>query len=292
MNNRALEEFAVGAENASHESERNVHATDWSLVARAAWPMVVVVLMSAGINLWDMLSGAVAVVGYATAMTRNVAISSVLGLWMTLGVLPIRWQVPLALAGLSVVLGTLLACLLYGSRIAILPALAISDLLQLGVFASMAAVGWYFRRARAWRLAPRRWLGQIPPPRAVRFSLRQMFVAIVIAGGILAVRTDRMPYHVVVTGLFVGFLTAIVAMPTLAILLGTFRGRMASIVDVTVLSLAAALVGLMLYFGRSSGDTRIVLEWYVWLAGSLGWLRLCGLRLVRRAAEGSFTLVP
>jgi len=68
--------------------------------------------------------------------------------------------------------------------------------------------------------------------------------------------------------------------PTMVLLLGTERRRMISLADAGLLLCAAAAVAWHYTWGSARGLGPLW-GWLLALAGSLVWLRICGIRLMR-----------
>lgn len=144
----------------------------------------------------------------------------------------------------------------------------------------LSAVLAYFRHVRGWRIVSRAWPGSVHAARPFRFSLRQLFIGTTLFAVVMAVTTYMQEPGIVQFTIF-GLITAIVVMPTLALVLGQRRLRRSMLFDSLILAAFAALVIWVLGNTANRVLLTIVAGWYVALLVSLAWLRLRGVRLAR-----------
>ncbi len=283
MNDAAIESIPDGpaAGAAGDSSTVTRPAVSFGLAARAVTPLAVLVIVQSIVNIWPRIIAARPFgPWFDWVPPMNLALGMLLGAWMSLG--PLRWrrQLPLALVGLTVLVGTHWFGTPSQFTANTIQNFGLLILFPFGMISSVVGVGWYLRRVRAWRLVPRDWPYSIPPGRPVRFSLRQMLVATAVVGLILTLRADQTLLPVVISGMIGGLVGAVVLVPTLVLLVGAPR-TMLTMLDTGALLLVAGGWAWAFPHVGSRTEAWALLVWYGVLVISLLWLRFWGLRLVR-----------
>jgi len=157
----------------------------------------------------------------------------------------------------------------------------VAGILYTGMFVSLAATFAHFRLIRGWRLVGREWCGTLPPPRIVRFTLQQMFIATAAFGGLLALRSYFASLFLIIIAVIISQAAGLPLLATLTLLLGTRGNRMTTLIDWGLISSVVLFLCAVLAMDTGSGRqiTSMFVSWYAVCVVSLLWLRLWGLRL-------------